>query len=77
MSDLTKISHIVTDNTANMLKAFFLPVFEDMSPDVINDDSNDHDDKDGRALPTVALDNTLLIMSVSMSRYLHTNYSLL
>ena len=39
MSGLTsKVLHTLTDNAANMLKAFSLAGFEDMGPDVISDD---------------------------------------
>ena len=55
-----KISYIVTDNAANMLKAFSLPEFEDVAlPDAISDDSSEggSDDDDDKAFPTVVSDN--------------------
>ena len=57
MFDLTnKISHIVTDNAANILKAFSLPEFE--APAVISDASSDD------ALNTLVLDHSLLHITI-------------
>jgi len=75
MFDLTnKILSIVTDNAANMLKAFWLQGFEDVAvPDAISDDSIDGDDDDDNALPTVVSNNSLWVnVSEHASCFVHT-----
>ena len=52
MFDLTnKLSHIVTENAASMLKAFSFPGFEDVAPDVFSD--VDYGDDDSMVVPCV------------------------
>ena len=70
--DLTnKISHTVTDNAVNILKALNLQGFDDVAPDIISDYFYEDDDyyydydDDGHAIPPVVLDNSLWDILIS------------
>ena len=65
-----KVTHIVTDNTSNMLKAFRLPGFDVFIADEL--DSEPSDEEDEGDIQSVAITNSLIYLPEHDSCFIHT-----